>query len=183
MDSKNEDVIKAAGRIIVMSGTQALTINTLFREPEIKGKSFLRSLKDDEDIYEILLLNFEIELIELIGGISVKCETPDKELELLFKRLYVLFKKKPWNLALIFDNNLSKRYKWFDKSIFRIKNMAKNYLTDLIDRGKKEKVFATSEDTKILVRYILSSFSSLRNDYQLGWKIIADLKNLQSTQD
>lgn len=183
MDSKNEDVIKAAGRIIVVSGAQALTINTLFQEPEMKGKSFLRRLKDDEDIYELLLLNFEVEIIELIGAISVECETPDKELELLFKRLYALFKKKPWNLILIFDNNLSKRYKWFDKNIFRIKNMAKNYLTDLIDRGKKEKVFTTSEDTKILVRDILSSFSLLMSDYQLGWKMINNLKNLQSNHD
>lgn len=183
MDSRNEDVIKAAGRILVVSGTKSLTINTLFRQPEIKGKSFLRSLKDDEDIYEVLLLNFEIELIELIGGISVECESPDKELELLFKRLYAMFKKKPWNLILIFDNNLSKRYKSFDKTIARIKNMAKNYLTDLIDRGKRERVFATTEDTKILVRDILSSFRSLMNDYQLGWKMINDLKNLQSTQD
>lgn len=183
MDSKNQNVIQAAGRIIVVSGTQALTINTLFREPEIKGKSFLRSLKDDEDIYEILLLNFEIELIDLIGGIQVECETPDKEIELLFNRLYAFFKKKPWNLKLIFDKNLSNGYIWFDKSIFRIKNMAKNYLTDLINRGKKEKVFANSEDTKILVRDILSGFSLLMSDYQLGWKLINDLKNLQSNRD
>lgn len=183
MDSENTDVINTAGRIIVVSKTKGLSINTLLKEPELKGKNFLKNFKDEEDIYEILLLNFEIELVELIVNISKENNRPDVEIELLFKKLYTLFKAKPWSLLLIFDYGLQERYKWFANTIFRIKKLAHTYLTKLIERGKDEKVFKTSQNTNLLVKGILVSFRSLMNDYQLGNKMINDLKKFQSTQD
>ncbi|MBN2634667.1 MAG: hypothetical protein JXR61_00250 [Prolixibacteraceae bacterium] len=183
MNSKNTDVINAAGRIIVASGTKGISINALLNEPELKGNNFLKNFKDEEDIYEILLLNFEIELIELFVNVAKEGKKPDVEIELLFKRLYTLFKAKPWSLLLIFDSSLQERYTWFENSILRIRKSARSYLTDLIERGKEENVFKTSQNTNLLVKEILGSFRSLMNDYQLGQKMIKDLKKFQSSQD
>ncbi len=183
MNTKNTEVIEAAGRIIMMSGTKGLSLDALLCEPKIKEKNYLKNLKDEEDIFEILLLNFEVELIELLVNIAKEGNKPDVELELLFKRLYVLFETKPWNLSLIFDNNLQERYPWFKNAILRIRVAARYYLTRLVERGKKEKIFKTPVNTNLLVKGILASFRSLMNDYQLGHKMINDLKKFQKSQD
>lgn len=183
MNSKDTEVIKAAGRIISISGTKGLSLNALLNEPEIKGKNFLDKFKDEEDIYEILLMNFEIELIELFVNVAKEGNKPDAEIELLFKKLYALFEARPWYLSLIFDYNLQQRYAWFENSILRIRKSARSYLIDLIARGKKEKIFKNSLNTNLLVKGILVSFRSLMNDYQLGQKVISDIKRLQKSQD
>lgn len=183
MDSKNTEIIEAAGRIIMKSGTKGLSLDALLCEPKIKEKNYLKNLKNKEDIFEVLLLNFEVELIGLLVNVAKEGNSPDVELEVLFKRLYALFETKPWNLSLIFDNNLLESYSWFKKSILRIRLAARYYLTRLVERGKKERIFKTPVNTNLLVKGILESFRSLMNDYQLGHKMISDLKKFQQCQD
>lgn len=183
MANSNEDIIKAAGRIMVHSGIAGLTLDTLMQEPEIAGKRLPKEMKSESDLFELLLLDFERELKALVSGIATQKDHPDKEIGLLFKGLYELFKKNQWYLDLIFDPALKARCTKAEDIIFRVKRMAKSYLTRLIQRGKREEVFATFESTHVLVNEILESFRAMMNDWQLTEKMIKDIKYAQAAKD
>jgi len=55
---------------------------------------------------------------------------------MIFKKLYFLFLQKPYYLDIIFDRNLKNRDKSIMNSFLRIRQMAENYLTDIIKQGK-----------------------------------------------
>jgi AcrR family transcriptional regulator len=182
MDSKKENIMEAAGRIIVRSGAQNLTMDSLARELNWETTELTSHIQKEEDVFNMLLQGLENELTERIEGISVNNKSPETELEILFNGLYSLFKRKPWYLSFIFDKSILK-HKRSRHKISQIKRLARKYLVDLIDRGKREMVFVTTEDTKILVNDILESFQILMNDVQLANKMIWSLKKSQSTKD
>ncbi|HAH56923.1 MAG TPA: hypothetical protein DCL86_02130, partial [Bacteroidales bacterium] len=100
MANPNEDIIKAAGRIMVHSGIAGLTLDTLMQQPEISRKRLPKEMKSESELFELLLLDFERELKALVSEIAMKKDHPDKEIDLLFKGLYELFKKNQWYLDL-----------------------------------------------------------------------------------
>ncbi len=183
MATNNEDIIKAAGRIMVHSGIPGLTMDALMEEPEIAGKRLPKEIESESDLIELLLLDFERELKALVTGIAAKQKSPDNEIALLFKNLYDLFKHNQWYLDLVFDPAIKVRCTKAEDIILGVKRVAKSYLTRLIQRGKREEVFATSESTYVLVNEILESFRALMNDWQLTEKMIKDLKYAQAVKD
>jgi len=183
MAIKNEDIIKAAGRIMVRSGIVGLTLDTLMQEPEFAGKRLPKEMESESALFELLLLDFERELKALVTGIAAQKDHPDKEIGLLFKGLYELFKLNQWYLDLVFDPALKARCTKAEDIIFRVKRMAKSYLTRLIQRGKREEVFASTESTHVLVNEILESFRAMMNDWQLTEKMIKDIKFVQAAKD
>ncbi len=183
MTTSNEDIIKAAGRIMVHSGIPGLTMDALMREPEIAGKKFSKEIMSESDLFELLLHDFERKLKALVTGIATKQKAPDKEITLLFKSLYDLFKCNQWYLDLVFDPVISVRCTKAEDIIFGVKRVARNYLTRLIQRGKREEMFATTENTYVLVDEILESFRAMMNDWQLTEKMIKDLKQAQAVKD
>jgi len=183
MITSNIDIIKAAGRIIVQSGIQGLTMDTLRQEPEIFGKRLPKEIENESALFELLLLDFEQEISVLVTAIAKQKTAPDEEISLLFKGLYKLFKQNQWYLDLAFDPDLLLRCTKAEDTIFRIKRMAKSYLTRLIQRGKREGVFAIAESTPVLVNEILESFRALINDWQLADKMIKDIQYIQPAKN
>lgn len=183
MTNSNEDTIKAAGRIMIHSGIAGLTMGTLMQELEIAGKILPKEIESESELFELLLRNFESELRVLVIEIATQTDHPDEEIGLLFNGLYELFKKNQWYLDLVFDPVLEKRCTKAEGIIFKIKAMAKSYLIRLIARGKREEVFATTENTDMLVNEILESFRALMNDWQLTEKMIKDIKYEQTAKN
>lgn len=183
MTNSKEDAIKAAGRIMVHSGITGLTMGKLTQELEIAGKLLPKEIESESELFELLLLDFEWELRALVIGIATQTDHPDKEIGLLFKGLYDLFKKNQWYLDLVFDPALEERCTKAEDIIFKIKAMAKSYLTRLIVRGKKDEVFATFESTHVLVNEILESFRAMMNDWQLTEKMIKDIRFKQTAKN
>lgn len=165
------------------SGTEDFSLEKLSKQSEIKGFDLFVLFRKEEEIFEELLLNLEKEIKELVDGISSGQDAPSEEFEMLFKQLHRIFKQKPYYLTLIFDKDLPRQYNDADKIISRIKDMAKEYLAGLIDRGKAQKVFTIGTETKVLVKEILGSFQALMNDMQLTDKMVRDLKKHQSFTD
>ena len=183
MATNNEDIIKAAGRIMVHSGIPGLTMDALRQEPEIAGKKLVREIENESELIELLLHDFERKLKALVLGIAAQKESPDKEIGLLFKSLYDLFKRNQWYLDLVFDPEIRVRCKKAEDIILGVKRMARNYLIRLIQNGKKEELFATTESTHALVNEILESFRAMMNDWQLAEKMIKDIKYAQAIKD
>ncbi|MBV2247957.1 MAG: hypothetical protein KUL83_12375 [Lentimicrobium sp.] len=183
MEASNKDVIKAAGRIMVNTGIAGLTLDSLRQEGEIAGKRLPKEIVSESDLFELLFRDFERELKALVTGIAIKHKPPDKEIALLFKSLYDLFKYNQWYLDLVFDPAISVRCPKAEDIIFGVKRVARNYLTRLIQRGKREEMFATTENTWVLVDEILESFRAMMNDWQLTEKMIKDIKQAQTVKD
>lgn len=184
MDNSTEkQIIEASGRLLTEDGFDSFTLEKLSKRPEMKGFDVFALIRNEEQIFEQLLLQLEIELTTLVDDLSVKHNSPVTEFELLFKQLHWLFKQKPYYLNVIFDKDLHRQYRGAEEIISRIKGVAKKYLTGLIDRGKAQKVFTIKTESKVLVKEILGSFQALMNDMQLADKMMCDLKKHQSSND
>jgi hypothetical protein len=183
MDSKIEDqIITSCGRLITKVGTQAFSLEKLSELPEIKGLDFSAYLSSEEEVFEKLLLTLEKELNDLMEGISANQHAPSDEFEKLFKELHGLFSQKPYYLMVIFDKNL-RQLGSVDVIISRIKELAEQHLTRLIDQGKAQNIFKVSAETNVLVKLILGSFQNLMNNMQLADNMLNDLIRKQSITD
>ena len=173
-------IIDKAARIIMNSGLGALTIPNLEKELGAGKNQLNNQLTKDDDILLVLLVCFETELNAIIQEINNKGIVPETELQLLFKRLYTLFLLKPYYMSIIFDKNLAKRDDAIKMSIQRIINIAKTYLSTVIDAGKTAHTFKAKVSTKLLVNQILSRFRIFMKDEQHVHEMILELKNLKN---
>ena len=183
MEIKETAIIESAGKIIQQYGLKALTLNNLAMEMEVSENLLIDHFKKDKNIYLMLLLGLETELNKLVREIADKNQSPDIELQVLFNRLYVLFRQRPYYLSIIFDDDLTERDEGVNKSFSRIKTIAEDYLSKLINEGKKVKTFKTKQSTKTLVDSILSSFRFFMMDEQLINEKIRELKMLKTLKD
>lgn len=182
MDSKTEkQIIAASAKLIAKSGFEEFSLEKLSKQPEMKKFDLFTLIGNEEKIFIQLLLELENDLKKIIVDTSLTCDEPEQEFEILFKQLYRFFKQKPHNLILIFEKLLQYQYRSANKILVRIKNIAKDYLTELIDRGKAQKVFTIEVDTEELVTDILGSFQSLMNDMQMTDKMLRNLIKYQSS--
>lgn len=184
METKTEKkMMESSRKLLAENGPGSFTFDAFSKQPEMQGFDIFTLVRNEEEVFEQLLLQLEKELKELVNGISSGQDSPDEEFELLFKQLHRLFKQKPYYLSVIFDKDLHRQYRGAEEIISRIKGVAKKYLAGLIDRGKAQKVFNIKTETKVLVKEILGSFQALMNDMQLTNKMMHDLKKYQLATD
>lgn len=183
MKTSNKEIVERAAQIIMDSGLQALTVPNLATELELNASQLYQQLTKDDDILLILLLSFESEIHGAVKELANNIQSPETELKLLFKRIYLLFLQKPHYLSIIFDKNLKERDESIKKSFVRIRNIAESYLTLIIDKGKNEYTFKTKVPTRILVDQMLSSFRLLMKDEQRVNEMVVELKTLRKLND
>jgi len=183
MEIQNTVIIEKAARIIMNSGLQKLTIPNLADELNVKQRQLYTLLTKDDDILLMLLLSFKTDINDFLTELIPNTETPETELSILFKKLYFLFQQKPYYLHIIFDKNLKERDINIKKTILWIRNMAENYLTSVITKGKKENTFKIKESTKSLVGKMLSGFRLFMKDEQRINEMILEMKSLKTSKD
>ena len=135
MKTQQSEIIEKAAGIIMNSGIDELTIHNLADKLQIKENQLYGRLSKDDDILLILLLSLESDMVDFLKGTKQSSETPENELKILFKKLYFLFLQEPYYLDLIFDKKLKDRDESIRNSLLRIREMAENYLTEIINKG------------------------------------------------
>lgn len=183
METTKTEIIGKAAEIIMNSGIQNLTIQKLAANLEVGENLLYMMLAKDDDILLLLLLDFEAELDEFIEAMNQNAEPPETEIKILFKKLYFFFLQKPHYLSIIFDKSLKSRDKSLKESLLRIRKIAENYLTSVIERGKRENTFNTEEATKKLVEKILSDFRLFMGNELRLHEMIKEMKQLKQLKD
>ncbi len=183
METNRDLIIEKAEEIIRNTGLEALTIHNLAAEMGLKENQLYNQLTKDDDILLILLYGFEADIIEFVKEVANKGVTPEAELELFFNALYFYFQQKPYYLSLIFDKNLMKRDESVKKAVLRIKLIAEDYLTDVINNGKKQNIFKIKGSIRFLVNRILSGFRFQMKDEHFLNNVILELKKLRTLKD
>lgn len=183
MKTKESEIIEKAAGIIMNSGVGELTVQNLADKLQIKKSQLYLLLTSDDDILLILLLSFENDIIQFLREMEQNSESPENKLKIIFKKLHFLFLQKPYYLDIIFDKNLKNRDNSITNSFLRIRQLAENYLTDIINKGKTENTFKTKVSTSVLVTKILSDFRTFVKDEQRFQEIILEMKKLQTSKD
>lgn len=183
METNRNLIIEKAEEIIMNTGLEALTIHNLAAEMDLNENQLYNQLTKDDDILLLLLYGFEADIIEFVKELANKGVTPEAELELFFNALYFYFQQKPYYLSLIFDKNLMKRDESVKKAVLRIKRVAEDYLTGVINNGKKQNIFRIKGTTRFLVNWILSGFRLYMKDQQRLNDMILELKKLKILKD
>jgi len=183
MEFKMTEIIEKAAQIIMNSGIEHLTIHNLANELVIDKKELYHLFSNDDDILLMMFDSFEKELKDFIHELSNNNEPSEKEFKTFFKSLYNVFLQKPHYLSIIFDKRLKKRDERIKKSIFQMKDLVENYLTKLIDTGKKNNTFKTKVPTKVLVGKMLVEFRMLMKDEQYLNEMILEMETLKKAKD
>ncbi|MDX9946976.1 MAG: hypothetical protein RBS38_06380 [Bacteroidales bacterium] len=183
MEIKNSAIIDKAAGIILDTGLETLTIQNLALKLNVQENHLHNQISKDEDIILTLLRTFEVDLNELIKEIKTQKSNPESELKSLFKGLHSLFLQKPYYLSLVFDKSLINKEEDVKKSVLHIKHIAEDYLTNVINNGKKDNTFKTKRTTKSLVKKILSGFGLIMKDEQRMNEMIPELKKLKILND
>jgi hypothetical protein len=183
MEIEKSTIVEKATHIIMATGLNSLTIHNLATELHVKESQLYNQLTSDDDILLILLYGFETYLNKLVPDFVSYSKPPDAKLELLFKKLHLYFIQNPFYLAIIFDKRIKERDESIKKSFLRIKNIAENCLSSIIDEGKEQNIFKTKVSTSLLAGKILSSFRIFMKDEQLVNEMILELKTLRTLND
>jgi AcrR family transcriptional regulator len=183
MKTQQNEIIEKATEIIMISGIKELTIHNLADKLKIEESQLHQKFTKVDDILLILLLSFKSDFIDLMTETEHSSDSPENKLKIIFKELYVLFQQKPFYLDIIFDKNLKNRDNNIMNLVLWIREMAQNYLTDIINKGKAENTFKTKVSTSILVGKILFDFRTFMNDEQRFHEIMLEMKKLQIAKD
>lgn len=183
MESKKTEMVEAAGRIILESGINALTIDTLAFRMEILHSELSIYFEKDNDILKMMLFSLDNEIQKLINTLVPSNQSPEEELQNLFKDLYELFNRKPYYLSLIFSTELNEGDSEMHDILLRIKTAAEMYLLKVITYGKKRRIYKTKINSRSLVNRILVSFRLLMNEQLVSINLVRDLKIQRSKND
>ena len=183
MEVNKKEITEKSIDIIKNLGIEALTIHNLASAMQMDLKEFHKIFSTDEEILLLIFKSFEDDLKDFIQEISNQSETPAKEFDTFFKSLYNVFLQKPYYLSIIFDKRLKERNKNIRKSIIHMKNTIEDYLTNLVESGKKNNTFKTNTSTSLLVNKMLTEFRLLMKDEQYINEMILDLEHLRKSKD
>ncbi|MBK7213216.1 MAG: TetR/AcrR family transcriptional regulator [Bacteroidales bacterium] len=180
MNLEKEDIIEAAGRLVLQSGINELSIEELELKMGISHAELSKYLKRDKDIPIMLLVSLETKIMQLIKDVAISNLSPEDELQALFKILNKLFEQSPFYLVLIFDKHLAERDSEILVIMRRIIKRAENFLLQVINKGKHENIFQAEVKTRYLVNRILVSFRLLMNEQRLAESLVRDITLLKS---
>jgi AcrR family transcriptional regulator len=183
MEPRKTELIEAVGKIILESGINTLTIDELANKMEIPPSELSIYFEKDTDILKMMLVSLDIEIQELINTLVARNQSPEEELQNLFKDLYELFNREPYYLSLIFSTELTEMDSDLNDILLRIRTAAEMYLLQVIIRGKSEKIYKTKTNSRSLVNRILVSFRLLMNEQMVSINLVRNLKLLRSKNE
>ncbi len=183
METIKINILEAAGNIINEAGINALSLDALSLKLGIPRNKLLLYIRKDEDIVICLLLSLESEMLQLINNVAAMSSSSENEFQNLFKSLFKLFNQKLYYLHLMFSTEIIEKNAAAKEILKRILKIAKTYLTQVLEKGKKTGVFSKKITTNLLVENILGSFRLLMSDQQLTNKMIRDLKILRADRE
>ncbi|WP_318348280.1 TetR/AcrR family transcriptional regulator [Aquipluma nitroreducens] len=183
MDINKSNIVEIAGAIINEAGIDALSVDALIKRIGISRNDLLIYLGADDDILKFMSLSLEDEIQQLIKNVAAMNLSPEKELENLFKSLYEFFGQKSYYLHVLFSSEITENDVAIQRVLQRIKHNVKAYLSTVLDRGKKIRVFNNKVETRYLVENILGRFRLFMSDQQLTNKMIRDLKLIRANKE
>jgi len=183
MEPIESDIEKAAGIIIEEAGINALTVDALALQMRISKNELITYFKNKDDILKYLALRLKNDIQQLINNLAAKNPEPEKELSDLFAGLYDFYNRKSYFLELMFADVIHENNSAVQAIIFEIRRAVGNYLTQILEQGKKTGVFNSHVSTRNQVESILYRFRFFMSDIPMTHKMISDLKMLRENEE
>jgi AcrR family transcriptional regulator len=183
MEPRKTELIEAVGKIILESDLNNLTIDELANRLEIPHSELSIYFEKDTDILKMMLFSLDSEIQQLINTLVASSQSPEEELQSLFKDLYELFNRKPYYLSLIFATELTEKNPELYDILLKIRTAIEMYLLQVITQGKNKKIYKTKTNHKTLVNRIIVSFRLLMNEQVVSINLVRNLKMLRSKNE
>ena len=183
MELRKKNIIEAAGRIILESGIKALSIEELALRTGNRKAELSTYFKKDNDVLIMMLISLDNEIKQLINDVVTRKQSPEEELQNLFKHLHDLFNRKPYYLSIIFSTELMEKDSDMHDILLRIKTAAEIYLFQVITLGKEKKIFITEITTRSLANNILLSFRLLMREQLVSNNLVRDVEIQRSINE
>ncbi len=155
---RQQEIMEAAGKIIMDNGIKSLTTKSLAAEIGFSESALYRHFKNKEDIILVLLQSLYTNINERLNAIYNTNNTAEDNLKLLFKSQFSFFKVNPHYVVAILSEGLFDETQSINKAMMNIVNFKAQLIHKIIDEGKQNREFKKTIPTKDLAHIIMGSF-------------------------
>lgn len=164
---RQQEIIAAAGKIIMDSGIKSLTTKNLALEMGFSESALYRHFKSKEDII-LVLINFLFSNInDRLSKIYNREASSEDNLKAVFKSQFNFFNTNPHFLVAILSEGLFDETEKIYQSMMKIVSFKSSLIIEIIEEGKKKHEFRNDIPTKDLAHIIMGSFRLVI----LKWKL------------
>lgn len=156
--SRQEEIIRAAGRLISSNGLKSLTTKNLALEMGFSESALYKHFKNKEDII-VMLMDFLLEnMKERLAPISMNGERSSVQLKQIFESQFSYFSKHPYMVAAILSEGFFNETEKIDIAIKNIISFKSKLITDIMIKGVEQGDFRVNIPANALVHTIMGSF-------------------------
>lgn len=163
---RQQEIIAAAGRLLIQKGVKGLTTKNLAEEMAFSESALYRHFKNKEDIIVLLLDYLANNITERLLPIVLNENTENKKLEQIFESQFQFFEQNPHFVVAILSEGLFNETEKINKSIEKIIQNKFYLIYQIMEEGKKKEIFLDWIPTEDMVHILMGSFRMM----VLKWK-------------
>ena len=158
ISGRQEEIIKASGKILTTSGVGGLTIRRLAEEMGFSEGAVYRHFKNKEEIIISMLGLMSERMDELYSRAISKTQTTEEKFHTLFQNQFSFFKKNPDFVVAVFSDGLMEESEKINEAILKIMGVKMKHLRPILQEGQKNKIFKDEIPLEALMHIVMGTF-------------------------
>ncbi len=163
---RQQEIIEAAGKLLMEKGIKGLTTKNLAQEMNFSESALYRHFKNKEDIIVLLLDYLGSNIKERLDLIFENDSISIEKLQQLFNSQFQFFNQNPHFVVAVLSEGLFDESEKINQSIMKVVHYKMHLITKIIEVGKLNNEFTKDIATQDMVHIIIGSFRMM----MLKWK-------------
>ncbi len=159
------EIIEATGKILTVSGANALTIKNLAKEMQFSESAIYRHFSSKEEIIIMMLKYLRSNIGKILSNLTKNGDI-EKDFNIFFNKLSLYFKENPYYVVVVFSEGLMDESDRINDEIFGLMAVTSSYLEPILKEGQKQGVFISSVSSEDLTMISLATFKL----HMFNWK-------------
>jgi AcrR family transcriptional regulator len=156
--TRQEEIIRSAGRLISSNGIKSLTTKNLALEMGFSESALYKHFKNKEDIIVMLMAFLLKNMEERLIPISTSENTASQLLQDIFESQFNYFSQHPYLVVAILSEGLFNETEKIDVAIKNIIAFKSGLITKIMNHGVDQGYFTKKVPTSALVHTIMGAF-------------------------
>lgn len=157
INSRQMEIIEAAGKILTRAGVGGLTIKNLAKEMEFSESAIYRHFSSKEQIV-IAMLDYLADSIDKRLTNATRSHDPEQNFLALFNEQFTFFNNNPHFVVAVFSDGLMEESQLINTSILKLMNVKIKHLMPIIMEGQQKGIFTGAVPAEELVHIIMGTF-------------------------
>ena len=159
------EIIEATGKILTVSGANALTIKNLAKEMQFSESAIYRHFSSKEEIIIMMLKYLRSNIGKILSNLTKNGDI-EKDFNIFFNKLSLYFKENPYYVVVVFSEGLMDESDKINNEISGLMTLTSSHLEQILQEGQKQGTFIQSVASSDLTMISLATFKL----HMFNWK-------------